>query len=89
MLAFTGSYLSLFVPLGMPVLAKVGYGGDQALLLETIEGTTPAEDGPASISDLDAMFERCSSAIRDIAAANGDSGLGARGFDGHARYGAA
>lgn len=57
LLAFTGTYLSFFVPLGMPVLAQVGFGGDQALLLETIEGATLAEDAtPSSMSDIDALL---------------------------------
>lgn len=56
-LAFTGSYLSLFVPLGQPVLAQVGYGGDQTKLFELFEGATLAEDAtPASMRDLDALL---------------------------------
>lgn len=57
MLAFTGCYLSLFVPLGMPVLANVGYGGNQAALLEAFEGTTAEDARPATISDLDALLD--------------------------------
>jgi uncharacterized iron-regulated membrane protein len=57
LLAFTGTYLSLFVPLGMPVLASVGYGGDQAALIQAFEGTTLAENAePAAMGDLDALL---------------------------------
>jgi uncharacterized iron-regulated membrane protein len=57
LLAFTGSYLSLFVPLGQPVLAQVGYGGDQTKLFELFEGASLAEDPtPAPMSDLDAVL---------------------------------
>jgi len=57
LLAFTGAYLSLFVPLGMPVLAHVGYGGDQGALIEAFEGAALSEDAtPATMSDLDALL---------------------------------
>lgn len=58
LLAFTGTYLSFFVPLGMPVLANVGYGGDQTKLLEAFEQTAVAEDAsPAQMYDLDALLD--------------------------------
>jgi uncharacterized iron-regulated membrane protein len=57
LLAFTGSYLSLFVPLGQPVIAQFGYGGDQTPMFELFEGATIAEDPtPAQMSDIDAML---------------------------------
>lgn len=57
LLAFTGTYLSFFVSLGVPVLAQVGYGGDQAALLATVEGEALKEDAtPASMSDFDALL---------------------------------
>jgi uncharacterized iron-regulated membrane protein len=57
LLAFTGTYLSFFVPLGMPVLANVGYGGDQTKLLEAFEQTAVAADAsPARMHDLDAVL---------------------------------
>jgi uncharacterized iron-regulated membrane protein len=58
LLAFTGSYLSLFVPLGQPVIAEFGYGGDQTPMFELFEGATIAEDAtPAPMSDIDAMMQ--------------------------------
>jgi uncharacterized iron-regulated membrane protein len=57
LLAFTGSYLSLFVPLGQPVIAQVRYGGDQTPMFELFEGATLAEDPtPAPMSDIDVML---------------------------------
>ena len=57
LLAFTGSYLSLFVPLGQPVIAQVGYGGDQTRMFELFEGITLADDPtPAGMSDIDLML---------------------------------
>jgi uncharacterized iron-regulated membrane protein len=58
LLAFTGSYLSLFVPLGQPVIAQFGYGGDQTPMFELFEGATIAEDSaPAPMSDIDVMMD--------------------------------
>jgi uncharacterized iron-regulated membrane protein len=57
LLAFTGSYLSLFVPLGQPVIAQFGYGGEQTPMFELFEGAALAEDPtPAPMSDIDAML---------------------------------
>jgi uncharacterized iron-regulated membrane protein len=57
LLAFTGGYLSLFVPLAQPVLAEVGYGGDQTKLFELFEAATlPDDSTPAQMSDIDAML---------------------------------
>src|SRR5690606_30955753 len=57
LLAFTGTYLSLFVPLGMPTLAHVGFDGDQTALLVAMEGQAHEEDAtPADMSDLDALL---------------------------------
>jgi uncharacterized iron-regulated membrane protein len=57
LLAFTGTYLSLFVPLGQPVIAQVGYGGDQTPMFALFEGIALADDPtPADMSDVDAML---------------------------------
>ena len=51
------AYLSLFVPLGQPVIAQVRYGGDQTPMFELFEGATLAEDAtPAPMSDIDVML---------------------------------
>lgn len=56
-LGFTGSYLSLFGPMGMPVLSNVGFGGDQLAYLEAIAPHAVAEDPtPATTADLDAIL---------------------------------
>jgi uncharacterized iron-regulated membrane protein len=57
LLAFTGTYLSLFVPLGQPVIAQVGYGGDQTPMFALFEGIALADDPtPADMSNIDAML---------------------------------
>jgi uncharacterized iron-regulated membrane protein len=57
-LSLTGSYMSLFAPLGMPLAAQVEHGGDQTLLLEVLEADAIAENTASMpIADIDAMLE--------------------------------
>jgi uncharacterized iron-regulated membrane protein len=56
-LAFTGSFFSFTSSVGIPMMAMVAFGGDQAALIDTIIGTPPPEDArPAQMADLDAML---------------------------------
>jgi len=57
LLAFTGTYLSLFVPLGQPVFAHVGYSGDQAPLFQRFESAPVEPDATwAPMGDIDALL---------------------------------
>lgn len=56
-LAFTGSFFSFAGSVGLPVMAMVGFGGDQEKMFEVIIGTNPAEDPtPSTGAPVDYMI---------------------------------
>lgn len=56
LLAFTGSFFSFAGSVGIPVMAMVGFGGDQDAMIETLVATPAAEDArPNSGAALDHM----------------------------------
>ncbi|MGQ0696656.1 MAG: PepSY-associated TM helix domain-containing protein [Panacagrimonas sp.] len=56
-LAFTGSFFSFSSSVGIPAMAMVAFGGDQAALIETIVGTpSPENTAPATLASIDAML---------------------------------
>ena len=64
-LAFTGSFYSLAGAFAIPAIAMVALGGDQELLVETIQGLPAEEDPrPATMADFDAMLQN----VRDTGA---------------------
>lgn len=53
-LAFTGSFFSFAGSIGIPMMAMVGFGGDQEVMIETILGTeTPEDATPAKTASID------------------------------------
>ncbi len=58
-LAFTGSFLSFAVSLGLPVVGATAFGGNQMALFETLYGLPDYEDsGTAPLVDLDSVTAR-------------------------------
>ena len=56
-LAFTGAFFSFAISVGVPLLAKVAFNGDQPAMIETLIGTKQAEDPrPTPIASLDKIF---------------------------------
>lgn len=57
-LAFTGAFLSFAIPVGLPVLAAVAFGGDERAMIETLvgeqEATRPPQ--PARLAHLDGIL---------------------------------
>ncbi|MEM9742444.1 MAG: PepSY-associated TM helix domain-containing protein [Pseudomonadota bacterium] len=55
-LAFTGSFFSFAGSVGLPLMAMVGFGGDQERMIETLVGAQVAEDPtPSQGAPVDAM----------------------------------
>jgi len=78
-LAFTGSFFSFATTLGLPLVAKATFGGNEEALIETLYGAPREEKAePAPLADLDAM-------IADAAARSGITSH----FIGIERYGRA
>ena len=58
-LAFTGSFLSFAIPLGVPLVSATAFGGDRFALLERLYGLPVEEDAtPARTADLDRIKAR-------------------------------
>ena len=56
-LAFTGAFFSFAISVGVPLLAKVAFNGDQPAMFETLIGTKQAEDPrPMPSASLDKIF---------------------------------
>ncbi len=56
-LAFTGAFFSFATSIGVPLLAMVAFGGDQAALIETVVGAKEKPDPrPAAGVDLDRVL---------------------------------
>jgi len=61
-LAFTGSFFSFAIALGLPTLGMVAFKGDQVALIETLVGVPQQEDKtPVKFADLDSMISHSSS----------------------------
>lgn len=57
LLAFTGSFLSFAFSVGIPIVSKSAFGGDQMLVNEILNGAPPVEDKtPATLTNLDAAI---------------------------------
>lgn len=71
LLAFTGAFLSFALSLGIPVMAMIAFGGDQAALLEVLLGGEETKDlTPAPLASLDYIvadaISRTDSIVRSI-----------------------
>jgi uncharacterized iron-regulated membrane protein len=56
-LAFTGSFFSFASSIGLPAIAMVKFGGDQAALIETMYGTArPENKTPAPLANIEGML---------------------------------
>lgn len=57
LLAFTGTFFSFAISLGLPMITMVAFGGDQAKMLKTFTGAPAIVDNrPAETSNLDAIL---------------------------------
>ncbi|WP_193174060.1 PepSY-associated TM helix domain-containing protein [Nisaea nitritireducens] len=60
-LAFTGAFFSFATSLGLPVVATVAFGGDQAAMVEAVIGAPEAEDSrPKLLVSLDGVLRQSS-----------------------------
>ena len=57
-LSFTGSFFSLAGAFAIPVIAIIAFGGDQELLLETVQGTPVVNERPAELQNIDPMLAK-------------------------------
>ena len=59
LLAFTGAFFSFAGAVGLPVVAMVAFGGDQAAMIDTVVGAPATQDSrPAPLANLDAVLQR-------------------------------
>lgn len=55
-LSFTGSFFSLAGAFAIPVIAIIAFGGDQELLIETVQGTPAVDERAAPLQNIDPML---------------------------------
>src|SRR5690606_32852554 len=58
LLAFTGTFFSFALSLGLPMVTMVAFGGDQAKMRQVLTGAPAAVDTrPANTADLDSILD--------------------------------
>jgi uncharacterized iron-regulated membrane protein len=55
-LAFTGAYLSFAIAVGLPMLAKIAFGGDVREMVTVLNGLPTVDARPAAPANLDSVF---------------------------------
>jgi uncharacterized iron-regulated membrane protein len=55
-LAFTGAYLSFTIAVGLPMLAKIAFGGDVREMVTVLNGLRTVDARPAALANLDSVL---------------------------------